>query len=406
MTVRELLHDRGIHVEQGTSTTLFDGRAPGIVARPTSTEQVAEIMRVATEHDLTVAARGAGTKLTWGCPGDHLDVVVDLSAMNQVLAHEPGDLIVSTQAGCPLSAVQEACGAAGQRLALDEMVPGTTVGGLIATNPSGPLRVLAGTVRDLLIGVTIVLADGTIAHAGGKVVKNVAGYDLGKLLVGSYGTLAIVTEATFRLHPVPKATQWVTATHSPDRLTQVLADLLHTQDAPSAIEVRATDSTATEVAVLLEGTAAGVEHRAGRVAALMGGAPAVAPAWTAGYPWAVGESTGLKITCQLSAVPQVLSVATAAGWDIQGSAGAGVVYATPKQSESGTASSADGVADVATRLRAAALGGSVIVLDAPRGLRTEIDIWGPIPALAVMRRVKEQFDPDHRLAPGRFVGGI
>ena len=189
-------------------------------------------------------------------------------------------------------------------------------------------------------------------------------------------------------------------------IRRVLADLLHTQDAPSAIEVRATDSTATEVAVLLEGTAAGVEHRAGRVAALIGGAPAVAPAWTAGYPWAVGESTGLKITCQLSAVPQVLSVATAAGWDIQGSAGAGVVYATPKQPESGTASSADGVADVATRLRAAALGGSVIVLDAPRGLRTEIDIWGPIPALAVMRRVKEQFDPDHRLAPGRFVGGI
>lgn len=399
MTVRELLQDKGIQAEQGSSTSLFDGRAPGIVARPTSTEQVAQILQVTSEHDLTVAVRGAGTKLTWGSPGGHLDVVVDLSAMNRVLAHEPGDLIVSAQAGCPLRDLQRACADAGQRLALDEMVPGTTVGGLIATNPSGPLRVLAGTVRDLLIGVTIVLADGTVAHAGGKVVKNVAGYDLGKLLVGSYGTLAVVTEATFRLHPVPKAHAWVGATHPQAAVAHVLADLLHTQDAPSAIEVRSLDGRTTQIAVLLEGTSGGVEQRAGRVAALIGGGAVDPPEWTRTYPWTVGSGTGLKITCQLSAVPQVLTAATTSGWIVQGSAGAGVLYAAP-----GT--DPDPIDDTLARLRAAALGGSVIVLDAPRDVRASTDIWGPVPALAVMRRVKDQFDPDHRLAPGRFVGGI
>ena len=168
MALREDLQNNGMRAEKGTSSTMFDGRAPGTVAWPESTQQVSDALRVAIAAGATVAVRGAGTKLTWGSPAGHHDLVLDLSAMNKVLEHQPGDLIVSAEAGCPLATVQAACSEAGQRLALDEMVPGTTVGGLIATNPSGPLRVLAGTVRDLLIGVTIVLADGTIAHAGGR----------------------------------------------------------------------------------------------------------------------------------------------------------------------------------------------------------------------------------------------
>lgn len=407
MSLREALQAAGIEAEQGSSTSLFDGRAPGVVARPNSTEQVSRTMRIATEQDAVVAVRGAGTKLSWGGVGAHLDLVVDLSGMNQVLEHQPGDLIASAQAGCPLSAVQARCAEAGQRLALDEMVPGTTVGGLIATNPSGPLRLLAGTVRDLLIAVTLVLADGTIAHAGGKVVKNVAGYDLGKLLVGSYGTLAVITEATFRLHPEPKASAWVLATHPRAEVPAVLADLLHSQDAPSAIEIRSARGESVELAALLEGTPDGVRQRAGRLGALIAGGTGEQPDWTGGYPWQIGSGVGLKVTCQLSAVPGVLEAAAELGWTVQGSAGTGVLYAAP-----GADAQVDAQVDAATlesaarTLRAAAVGGSVIVLDAPRQLRAEVDLWGPVPALEVMRRVKDQFDPENRLAPGRFVGGI
>lgn len=401
MSLRETLQHRGIDVEQGTSATLFDGRAPSCVARPTSTGEVAETVRAAREHGAVVAVRGAGTKLTWGSPAGHLDLVLDLSAMNRVLEHQPGDLIVSAEAGCPLNVVQSTVAQAGQRLALDEMVPGTTVGGLIATNTSGPLRVLAGTVRDLLIGVTVVLADGTVAHAGGKVVKNVAGYDLGKLMVGSYGTLAIVTEATFRLHPVPQASEWVVGQHPIAELPHVLNDLLHSQDAPSAVEIRCETADSVVLAVLIEGTEGGVSARSGRIRATVAGETAPAPGWTGTYPWPVGEGIGLKITAQLSAVPNVVAAAAELGWTIQGSAGAGVLYASP----SGAAEPND-VEAAAARFREVALGGSVIVLDAPKEMRGQVDVWGPIPAIDIMRRVKQQFDPENHLAPGRFVGGI
>lgn len=401
MALREDLRNNGIRAEKGTSSTMFDGRAPGTVAWPESTQQVSDALRVANAAGATVAVRGAGTKLTWGSPSGYYDLVLDLSAMNKVLEHQPGDLIVSAEAGCPLNVVQSTVARAGQRLALDEMVPGTTVGGLIATNTSGPLRVLAGTVRDLLIGVTVVLADGTVAHAGGKVVKNVAGYDLGKLMVGSYGTLAIATEATFRLHPVPQVSEWVVGQHPIAELPHVLNDLLHSQDAPSAVEIRCETADSVVLAVLIEGTEGGVSARSGRIRATVAGETAPAPGWSGTYPWPMGEGIGLKITAQLSAVPNVVAAAAELGWTIQGSAGAGVLYASPSG-----AAEPDDVDAAAARFREVALGGSVIVLDAPKDIRASVDVWGPIPAIDVMRRVKDQFDPEHRLAPGRFVGGI
>src|SRR5439155_9755015 len=136
---------------------------------------------------------------------------------------------------------------AGQQLALDEPLPGTTVGGTVAVNTSGPRRMLYGTVRDLLIGITVVRADGVVAKAGGKVVKNVAGYDLGKLFTGSYGTLGLITECAFRLHPRPRASAYVRAQAPPSAAAQVR----QARVAPAAIEV---DSASGELAVLVEGT--------------------------------------------------------------------------------------------------------------------------------------------------------
>ena len=355
------------------------------VARPTSTAEVAEVLRDAAARRLTVVARGRDTKPGWGLPVS-ADLVVDLSGMDRVLDHQAGDLIVDVEAGARLADVQAHVGKERQRLALDETVPGASIGGTLATNASGPQRMIAGTARDLLIGVTVVRADGVVAKAGGRVVKNVAGYDLGKLMVGSYGTLAVVTEAVFRLHPEPEARAWVTA--EPDDLHDAAHAVIHSQAVPWAVE-----ADGATLSVLVGGRADGVAARVETVRSLVGGSVSdAAPSWWGAYPWQPGE-IGVKVTCALSGLREVLA---AAGPRVRGSAGVGVLYAV-----------ADEPDDV-QRLRevAARHGGTVVVVDAPDDVKASVDVWGPVPGLGLMRRVKDQFDPDHRLAPGRFVGGI
>ena len=198
------------HVSPAGPLDAVDGTPAQLVARPGTTAEVGEVLRAAAAHGLTVVPRGRGTTLSWGRAPERADLVVDLSRMDAVLDHAAGDLIVDVQAGARLADVQRAVAGAGQRLALDETVPGASIGGTLATGASGPRRLIAGTARDLLIGVTVVRADGVVAKSGGRVVKNVAGYDLGKLLIGSFGTLAVITEAVFRLHPLAPARRVVT----------------------------------------------------------------------------------------------------------------------------------------------------------------------------------------------------
>jgi glycolate oxidase FAD binding subunit len=167
------------NVRDAVDDDAVDGVLPGLVACPGATDETSEVLRATAAHGLSVVARGRGTKLTWGRPPSRVDVVVDVSGMNQVIDHAAGDLIAVTQAGVRVADLQQVVAAAGQRLAVDETVPGASVGGTISTAASGPSRLLSGTMRDLLIGVTIVRADGVVAKAGGRVVKNVAGSDLG-----------------------------------------------------------------------------------------------------------------------------------------------------------------------------------------------------------------------------------
>ncbi|WP_433795514.1 FAD-binding oxidoreductase [Actinoplanes sp. CA-252034] len=364
-----------------------------LVAAPATAEEAAAL--IAASRHLTVVIRGGGTKIQYGPPPRGLDLIIDTRRLAGVVEHAAGDLITVVRAGTPMA---ELHGLPGQQLALDAP-PAATAGGTVAANASGPRRLRYGTARDLLIGITVVRPDGRITRSGGKVVKNVAGYDLGKLYTGSQGTLGLITECVFRLHPVPLFTAFVRSNAAPTHAANVLAG----QSAASALEINAAPGAAPEIAVLLEGTEAGVRDRAAGLARLLDGEVTdTPPPWWDTPPWPAGDAAlALKLTSTLSGVPAVVGAAVGAGLTIRGSAGTGVLHA-------GAPVPVAEVPEVVALMRAAATaaGGHAVVLSAPEAARDAVDMWGPVPGLDLMRRVKERFDPDHRFAPGRFVGGI
>jgi glycolate oxidase FAD binding subunit len=375
------------------------------VERPASTQEAAACVRAADHGGLSIVVRGAGTKQDWALPPVALDVVVETTALCGIVEHAAGDLIAVVRAGTPLDEVGKALAPSGQQLALDSPLPGATVGGTVAVNTSGPRRMLYGTVRDLLIGVTVVRPDGVVAKAGGKVVKNVAGYDLGKLIAGSYGTLGLITECVFRLHPLPAAEVYVTrVVDSAEEAGLIAATVLGAQLVPTALEIDAPADGGFTVGVLLQGVPAGVEQRAAHAEKLLGPGASTSdtpPVWWGAYPWRPGD-VGLKLTSALSQVRHLLKKVRAP-LSLRGSAGTGVFYG-------GITGAADPglVAGLLSELRAEtrSCAGHCVVLTAPPPIRERVDMWGPVDGLDLMRRVKEQFDPRGRFAPGRFVGGI
>ncbi|MDQ2759313.1 MAG: FAD-binding oxidoreductase, partial [Actinomycetota bacterium] len=175
---------------------------------PQTDAEAASALADAATRGQPIRILGSGTKLGWGRPVDSGAIEVHTSALDAILAHNAGDLTASLQAGVPLAAAQRAFAGAGQRLALDPPLcghPGATIGGIVATGDSGPLRHRYGAPRDLVLGATVALSDGTIARSGGTVIKNVAGYDLAKLFAGSFGTLGLILSVNVRLHPLPDA---------------------------------------------------------------------------------------------------------------------------------------------------------------------------------------------------------
>ena len=250
---------------------VVSGRPGRYVATPASTAEAAAVLRAAAGLGLTVVPRGSGTKLDWASAPSSCDLIIDTRRLDQVTEHAAGDLVVSVQAGIKLTDLAKVVSLAGQRLALDPP-DGGTIGGVIATQAAGPLRFRYGAPRDLLIGITVVRADGTIARAGGKVVKNVAGYDLGKLFAGSYGTLGLITEATFRLHPAPAAAAIVTVDCAdPQAAAAGVQAMAASPLAPSAIEIDWPSASAPITAsVLLEGDSDSVKGRTERMLGLLG----------------------------------------------------------------------------------------------------------------------------------------
>jgi glycolate oxidase FAD binding subunit len=189
------------------------GADGAIVISPKNTQEVSAVLGYATKNQLTIDSVGGGTKLAWGRYGVPPNLRLSLSRLSRVEDHSWQDLTCTVQAGCTWESMQHQLAEHDQFVALDPLFPNrATVGGVIATNDSGALRQRYGSLRDLVIGMTLVLSDGTIARTGGRVVKNVAGYDLSKLMTGSLGTLAVITEANFRLHALPQSSRIFTIT--------------------------------------------------------------------------------------------------------------------------------------------------------------------------------------------------
>ena len=384
---------------QGTAADAVGGVVPSVVAMPGSVDEVASVLRSAREQGHAVVPVAGRTKTGWAAPPARCDVALDLTGLSRVVEHTAGDLVVVAEAGVRLEALQEQLAGAGQMLALDPPEPGATLGGIVSANASGPRRLRYGTVRDLLIGVTVVLADGSVAHSGGKVVKNVAGYDLGKLYTGAHGTLGVVVQTTWRLHPLAPA-RGAVVVPVPDRaqagrLAQLVSRSTLT---PSAVEL-AWGSGQGQLVVLFESIPESVEAQSEAALALLGGGDRVeqVPGWFGRRPGGADDLV-LRLAYEPFALPAVLEALGDA--QVTASTGTGVAYAAlPAQ--------AGAAALPGLRAALAPYDGSAVVLHAPEAVRAGLDHWGPVgDAFPLMQRVKDRFDPERRLSPGRLLGGL
>lgn len=390
---------------------------PILVLEPGDTATTARMLCWADSERLSVIPRGAGTKMTWGSEPSSADAVLSTIRLATPIDHCAGDLTATVPAGALLSQVNERLGRDGQWLPLDPaLAERATIGGILATNDSGPRRQKYGAARDLIIGIEMALVDGRTAKAGGRVVKNVAGYDLSRLLCGSFGTLAVITSATFKLAPLPPASCTVVATPGDaQRLSRLVLALTASPLTPTAVEL---DSPPARLLIRFETTQAAAEQQADAACSLcrLENVPATvlhgepeAEAWKS-YEANLWRTEGslVKIAVLPSHVGELVALierTTTAGsvaYRAGGRAALGVLFLRLRGEPE------PHVAIVAAlRQQAAARGGSAVVLSLPAAIASRIDPWGEIgDGLRVMRAVKARFDPHGTLNPGRGPGGL
>lgn len=412
-----------------------DGVTPRLLVTPTTVDQAAQVVTLAHQHNLTLLPRGGGSAMNLGGLPNHIDVMLDTSRLNRLLEHEGPDLTCHVEAGITLAALQEQLSAKGQRLALDP--PGAqqaTLGGLLATNTSGPKRLRYGSARDLVIGLRVIQANGEIARSGGKVVKNVAGYDLNKLYIGSLGTLGVIVEANFKLQPLPatERTLLLTYTGIEDAMDTVIA-LTGSLLTPSALELidagaasdmsdffgLALPTNGYTLAVNFEGTQATTSRQIDEIRTIARKHNALMADDLDGTDQAhfwniLRERTQGSLTCkvsilvshiarylhQLSHICQQhqLEATTIAH------AGSGILYIELRPGDALPRLIA-AISDL--RRTAQESFGSLVVERCPVELKRLINIWGePAGGFAMMQQLKQQFDPAGTFVKGRFVGGL
>ena len=353
---------------------------------PSSAEEVAQELRAADEAGESVRVHGAGTKLAWAAAADP-SLELSCAGLDRILEHNAGDLTATLQAGVPLARAQEAFAEEDQMLSLDPPGADATVGGVVAANDSGPLRARYGGVRDLVVGMRIALADGTIAKSGGKVIKNVAGYDLAKLFAGSFGTLGAILEVSVRLHPLSPATATALGHSSdPGVLSRGARALSHARLEQLGLDVRWAQGEGTVLsrfggaAALPQAEAAErVLREAGLEAELREDDHGLWEAQREGQRSPVGLA--VRVSALQTDLEALLRVADRHGATLVGRAALGLHWV---RLDDGPAE------DLVGELRRSFV---TAVLDRPAGLELERDGRLDPGAATLARRVKERFDP-------------
>jgi len=373
-----------------------DGLVPQIAARPGTYDQVAQVLRYANDAGLAVIPWGAGTLMAIGNVPGRYDIALSLARLDAVIEHEPADLTVTCQAGITLGRLRQHLASSGQTVPLDPALPGeATIGGLLAADAFGPSRLAYGTARDFTIGMRVVTADGRLTRAGGKVVKNVAGYDLCKLYIGSLGTLGVIAETTFKVIPLPKAERALTLAFDSVEAACAFARQAHSRGL--AVQSMLLTSRPCLLWTGLAGTPTAVE-RSARELEEMGrelGGRTVEPRPLAALSGALVCRFGTLPT----GVPALIAAIEALGAAAMAYPSTGVVR--------GALQDATGAEVDQLREAAHSAGATMVIETAPPALKKAIDVFGePPPAFALMRAVKQQFDPNGILTPGRFMGKL
>jgi glycolate oxidase FAD binding subunit len=403
------------NVRAATAADAVAGVRPKLVIEAGTESEIAEILRLSNAAGLGVIPRGGGTKMGWGNPPARADLILSTVRLNEIIEHAWADLTVTVEAGCTMQRLQETLAEHGQRLAFDPLWPEkATIGGVLSANDSGALRLRFGALRDLIIGATIALADGTLASSGGKVVKNVAGYDLPKLVTGALGTLGVITRAVFRLHPLPRNTRsFSVATANAEEAQRFVLAVQDSKLAHTFLQSHFSDDASPVSDILFEGTEAGLaaqELQLRNLAAPANVSGTSTSTWTAREElWNFSDRACAAIA-KISILPANLARSMklvehiANGEQVRWRA---LVYATGLGwlRLEGKPTALRGALQ-ALRGELESQQGSLTALHCPEKMPV-LDAWGSAgDALSLMKAVKQQLDPKNTLNPGRFVGGI
>ena len=417
----------------------IDGMRPELVAYPSDVQELRLVMDAAQRETISVAPWGGGTRTELGNRPERLDVVVDLSRLDRIVAHTPADLTVTVQAGITAEALQETLAQHGQFLALDPPVPHrATIGGTLATGVSGPLKWQYGGPRDVVIGMKVVQSDGRLTKSGGQVVKNVSGYDMSRLHIGGLGTLGIIAEVSLKLTPLPARETTIAAAYdTPRQCLGAALDIFQGGVLPlamTAFDRRANDRMQAVdlggdwlLAVRLGGRPLTVERQvrecratceAHQPAAIEVVDPEDARVlWRglADFGWdektrpALGARASVKPSRVLDVVESIQAVADTEEMQaaVVSHPGHGTVLASWSAEGSPTPDEATWRTVEKATEAARQAGGSMVIERCAPEVKSRLDVWGDIgDSISIMRRLKEQYDPKGILNPGRFAGGI
>jgi glycolate oxidase FAD binding subunit len=419
--------------QQAIMSAMSPSSPPACLALPSTATELSQIMAIASTHNWRVLPMGQGSKLSWGGLAEGIDIVISTARLNRLVEHAVGDFTVTVEPGLKVADLQRMLAEQRQFLAVDPaFAERATVGGLVATADTGSLRQRYGGLRDMLIGIQFARYDGELARAGGRVVKNVAGYDLMKLLTGSYGSLGILSELTFRLYPMQAysrslilsgpslAIEAATAEIRLSGLTPVALDVLseslteklslrYNQTEPEAERSRS-------LVARFQGIEAGVEEQTARLKKIamthgMGVVQLEGAAdenfWQQSAQVLQADTLLCKVGLRPSGIPWLIELADKAmpGAQVRLYGSSGLGWIQVDIAEMAAASVVSGLEELRSHCQKNA--GFLTLLQAPKTIKQSVDVWGYSGnALTVMSDIKQKFDPQRRLSPGRFVGQL